>query len=247
MKKQKMMIYSGLVLLFLTGHLCVEAASDLIFTEPNGTRKAWEIDSYKPSIGVVKLKSGTEYRSRPFSKFSKSDQQRIKTWLADKSFKSSSGLRIRAEKNEVEREYRSHEITYTEKGSITKVSYVITLENRSSVALKNVKTVYRIFYKTQRGNQKEKRCVIKTKVFDIAAGQIRTVETETVEVRDLTNQSPPIWNGGEWIGGAATTRQKDKLRGMHLSVIREDLNGKIQKREYKKGHPPRRKDWVDYR
>lgn len=225
----------------------------------------FEIKAYSPSSGTVEINCGGKIIDRPFSSFSPAEQKQITGWLADKEFQSSSGLNIAAEQQKKTGETNSLAVTpdrskngvnakTIEKtaGEVQDVSYVIKLENHSQVEFQNLGVEYRMFYETQEGSEKTKKCERGTAVCEkLLPGEIWILETSSVAVREAQKDITRV----EWkvkdvsVGSQNTSRLvsvKDRFKGMYLCVSKKGRSGENIERECMVGSVPEKENWSDY-
>ncbi len=250
MRKMKMM-WMGLAILLLAGG--VLAGSSLIFDEKDGLAEKIEVQSYDGRKEAVKVRCVSGITNRPLSSFSEEVRKKILGWWADKEFKSSAGLRIDIEKVRERKPYevldRNGKKRATKTGEIETVLYEITLKNKASIPIENIKLEWRVFMKKVEEGRKVKRCKRATFTCDsIGPNEMTVLRTYPVEIRDIRETHPQVgssWSG--YTGGSSTDIIQDKLEGLSLCVSKRDRSGGIIEREYKNGNPPKKDKWLDYR
>jgi len=226
----KFMKTIGLVVLLLAGSAL--AGSKLILDESHGLTEKTEIQSYDGETQTVKVKTATGIVSPPLSSFPDAAQKEILAWVADKEFKSSSGLRIKIEEMSAERPT----------GDM--VWYSIALENRSEVELCGIQMESRTFYELEKDDGEDKRCVANHFETDIPAGEERVFTSQRVFMRDCDKQIQTMdrvdtgGGGYTYEPGHKIVHIEDKLWGMHLLVTKQGHDGGTLSREAKDGRVP---------
>jgi hypothetical protein len=192
-----------------------------------------------------------------FTSFSKQEQQTILGWLADQEFENA-GLDVAIEKKKTTKKttFSNNEAGLC--GEIDYITYDITLENRAEVPFKKISVFAEIFYQTQDG-QEEKKSLVETTdwTIDLSPGEIRTLKTRTVSLRDERKVSPGITSvsgyspGGGFStstsGGAPTIFYRDKLVGTTFHVSKKGQDGKRIKHKFEDGNPPDEEKQREYR
>lgn len=216
----------------------------------------FEIISYFPDKGTVRINQGEGQTNRPFSSFTFEEQKQITDWLADQEFENS-GLSVTIKKQKTTKTTTHMNNPGGLLGEVDYISYTITLENRSEVSFKNVAVNARIFYRTQDGPEEKKQRIQSTETINLSPGETRTVETKTVSIRDQKKVTPGITTGTSFSpssgfstttsGGAPTVFYQDRLLGMSLCVSKKDRYGKNIKHEFEDGNPPEEEKQGAYR
>ncbi len=257
MNKQKTLCL-GLATLLLAG--AVLAQGYLTLGEKDGLAEECEVRGYEGDEKTVRVQCSTGITNQPLSSFSAANQQKIMDWVSGKIFMSSSKLRVTIDREETRRRYEQPKYIHPGapylKGSSENVWYVIGLENRASIEMKNVTIEYRIFYETQVGKSKKKRKATGNKIFNIQPGKFEAFNSQTVRIRNEHRVTPGSNNGfsftfpgGRTVSGgssASMIRMKDRMKGISLCLSWRNRHGKLLTREYEEGTPPEEKKWGEY-
>ena len=224
-----------------------------------------EVRDYDASDRAVKLVVGGAITNRPFSSFSQTTQRKIIEWATDKEFASSTGLRIQATKNEKTKKHEAPNKALTRKrvgetyleGDEDQVWYTIEIENRSSVEMKNIKMMSRIFYQAQikaSDSDRAKKMLVGSEKIDLAPGEKKIIQTRPVTIRDVRKTTIYMqWGNRNGGGGNAgrtvderTHKLSDRLQGLQVSLKKRSADGEVLERKYEKGFVPDERDWADY-
>ncbi len=232
-----------LILVCLALFNTAQALETLKLTEKDGQTVVCSIVSYTPPAEAVKIRIAGKYKLVPFPKFTAESQKKINGWLADRKFKSSSGLRIKVEPNITKQEMN----TGQHKGEIERVVYVLKLENRAAVDLTDIQVEYQIFYEQEiPGAKTPSQKYRKAGEFqcDLTPKEKRTFKTDMVQVEDRTLS----YSGNTYYvyANGASKTSKGRLQGMLLRVTKRSALGKELVREIETGHVPDEKKRGDY-
>jgi len=246
-------IWMGISLFLFHTAVAVETVH---LTNQSGDVIKGSIAVYNPPAEGVKIKIAGLYKVIPFSEFTEESQGKINQWLADKKFKSSSGLRIEIEEDLTR--YTTNgsefmpgggrdEVYY--KADIEEVYYDVKVENRSWVDLKDLVMDYQIFYEQEPPGEllpSQKYRKVDQFSFDLAPKEIRTFETELVTIQDRTlTQCPSNDTYNVYKNGASKTSE-GRLGGMLLRITKPSSSGKELVRTVKDGRVPSEKKRTDY-
>jgi len=219
------------------------AVESLTLTDKEGNVTEGSITSYNPSDEIVKIKVKGQYIELPFSKFTAESQQEINGWLADKKFKSSSGLRIKLDDEVETNDTDSNQYIQETETAV----YKLHLTNKSPIHLKDIKIEYYVFYEQEEHGSKDpaqKLCESGTMSCDLAPGEQREFKTKPVSVEDRTL----TYSGNVYYtyGNGANKTSKGRIEGMLFRVTKPSLSGKLLTRDLKKGRVPKEKKWAEY-
>lgn len=243
----KKMARSLLAVLLLAGGAFAETSSTN--TDAVAGSEPFEIKDYSFKTGIVKIKCGSVSTNRPFNSFSEVEQQEITGWLMDKQFMN---MRVTLNK-ETEKETlvfgksKSKNSNYS--GEIQRIWYEIALENASPGELEDIRVEYRIFYETRDSatdgtTAEKKRVKMGKEQFRLLSNETRQVKTETVSLRNRSGIVETKSSTGA--KRKANVSDKDRLFGIHVSIIRPDRNGNDVTLEKTDGRIPPTSEWKEF-
>lgn len=229
------MIMIGLAVLMFAGS--ASAASKLELVEAEGFAEPVQVSDYDAEKSTVRLITPAGIEEKPLSEFSDPVQQKILGWYEDYVFMSSSGLQIKIKmqekKNEIEGKW--------ENGEIVSVNYIITLQNRSEVSLKDITLTCRVYIDQWNELTRDDDLQMYTEFSfssDLPAGEAQIFKTKTIPVRDYVKKEI-TWSGDQ--EGHISIQVEDKLLGMSLTVEKKSFEGKTLIRTENAGRPPKEK------
>ena len=200
---------------------------------PEGKSVKAEIIDFNSNLGQVTLKrqNGKRVKVKP-SIFVEADQEYIKQWASFKGFRSESLFKISCEDKLVEKwkEVEEREMTYSNSGNsagkmtvseskFERYVYELNLENRSGIALSNLRFEYCIFYE-QDIQPRAGKIEIEKKV---ESGKIEAVQVAGKEKKILLT-NPIVLRNKEYMGefnygGAKREKESGDLKGIWLRIF----------------------------
>lgn len=217
----------------------VWSAEPLTLTDRSGNRMTGKVVTYTPPNEMVKLNTTAGYKLISFRDFTDESQRTIEHWLADREFKAS-GLRISIEP-QIEK-IKKAEVEYI--SDIERVTYTITLENRSAVELSGIEAEYQVFFEqelpgTKLSSQKYRKAST-LKCGSILPGQTKVFTTKPVDIEDRALRSNWIYNSG------ASKSSRGRLQGMLLLLSKESVSDELLTVEEECGRVPNKDRRTDY-
>jgi len=231
-----------LTLLLLAGNAL--AISKLELGESDGFAESVQVSDYDAEKGTVRLITPDGVEAKPLSEFSDPVQQKILNWYADKVFMSSSGLRIKIQTKEWKREDKSEYYN----GEIVYVHYIITLQNRSEIPVKDLTLTCRVFLDQWNAKTEDDDLQIYKEIrflSDLRSGSTKVFRTKPIAVRDYVKKELKVNADGE--AGHIGIQVEGKLQGMLLTVEKKSFDGTTLVRTEKEGRPPKEKKAAEYK
>jgi hypothetical protein len=236
------------ILLFAAG---VQAGnSKLVLGTEAGLPGECEVSGYDVETGLVKLRAGSNFGTRPIESFPTNVQAKIIGWAADEAFDSSSGLKIKVTEKETKTKKSVKKPTSQPRfdGNISTVIYTISLENCSPFELKGITVDAQVFFERQEHPQQ-----VRTQLsVDLFPGETKEFQTKPVQIRngDLVNTYIVTERSFSGYGGfgyseserISKTDCKDRLSGVYVVAAKPDREGVPVRREVKKGQIPKEKE-----
>jgi hypothetical protein len=255
-------VFSAFLCMAMMCAACAEAASlkPLALEKSEAVPEGSCVTDYDPVKETVRIKSGNTVTNIPFSVFGAETQQKITAWAADKAFLSAY-LCVSFEKEEKDADiYKWLDGVTYRAGKGSRITYTITVENRSPMAIHKIEAEYQIFYisEIERFSIDKsyrpislKKSFYKTISFDLLPGEKKTFSTapaynlEAMQINYDGTIEEMISNRTVY-GIGSQYKIQEVIKGVTLCLRKPGYDKNEVVRIKSDGSVPKEKEWLDW-